>query len=117
MGKIIAYCREECHHSMETVDILSKLKNKYNIDIKYIKNNEIDKNNIKNELKQIINDHNTFPIIIYETTKRKYFLIGGNTDIQNIIELSTQVNSKEDILKLNLNKEQKRVLYYLFLNK
>jgi glutaredoxin len=117
MGKIIAYSREQCPHSISTSQVLSKLKDKYNIDIKYVKNDETEKNKVKNQLKEIIGNHNTFPIVIYKTSKDRYYLVGGNTDLQNIIKLSQQVNSKEDIMELDLNVIHRRVIYYLFKNR
>lgn len=117
MGKIIAYCREGCKYSIETSNTLTKLKKKYNIDIISVVNDENIKNNLKEELKEIIGDHNTFPIILYETSKQKLYLIGGNQDLQNIILLLDKVNSKEEIINLSISDIHKRVLYYMFKNK
>jgi len=117
MGKIIAYCREECPHSIKSSESLTKFKNKYNIDIVSVKNEDQIKNNLKKKLKEIIGNHNTFPIILYETSKQKLLLIGGNSDLQNLIQLIDKVNSKEDIINLDLTNIHKRVLYYMFKNK
>ena len=117
MGKIIAYCRVGCPHSIKTSETLTSFKNKYNIDIKYVENDNNIKDNLKKTLKEIIGDHKTFPIILYETSKQQLLLIGGNSDLQNLIELIDNVNSKEDILRLNLTDIHKRVLYYMFKNR
>ncbi len=117
MGKIIAYCRNGCPHSIKASETLERLKNKYNVNIIFIENDEIIKTNLKNKLKEIIAKHDTFPIILYETSKGKLLLVGGNSDLQNIIQLVDKVNSKEDILNLNISDIHKRVLYYMLVNK
>ena len=114
MGKIIAYCREGCPHSNNASKTLNALKDKYDIEIKFIKDDDKIKNGLKEKLKEIIGDHSTFPIILYETSKKKLLLVGGNDKLQEIIKYIDSVHSKEDILKLDLTKTQKRVLYYLF---
>jgi len=117
MGKIIAYCREGCKYSIEASSTLTKLKNKYNIDIISVVNDENIKNNVREQLTEIIGDYNTFPIILYETSKQKLYFIGGNSDLQKLILLLDQVNSKEDIINLSISDIHKRVLYYMFKNK
>lgn len=113
MGKIIAYCRKGCPHSINTAETLSKLK-EYDIEIIYVENIESEKDNIKKQLNKIIGNHNTFPIIIYKTSKNKYYLVGGNSDLQNILQKRNNIKTVDDIVKLNLNKGSSKLLYYLF---
>jgi len=117
MGVIIVYSREGCPHSIKATETLNNLKNKYNIKIKYVPNNEIAKNTVKNKLKNIIGDYSTFPIVLYRTSKKKVLLIGGNSDLQNIINQIKTIHNKDDIKELNLTSNQKRLLYYMFLHK
>lgn len=114
MGEIIAYCREGCPHSINTSETLQKFKNKYKIKIKYIENNDLIKKSILNKLHSIIEDHSTFPIIIYKTTNKKLLLIGGNSDLQQLIQYVDMIKDKDDINKLDITHNQKRLLYYMF---
>lgn len=117
MGKIIAYCRKECPHSNNTAETLLKYKTKYNIEINYVENIEQEKNRIKTILKPIIGNHNTFPIILYLSSNRKYYLIGGNLDLQNILDKLSDIKSEDDILKLNLSKGQTKLMLYILRHK
>jgi glutaredoxin len=112
MGKIIAYCRKGCPHSLNTSNTLKQLKDN-NIEIIDVENDETEKTKIKQQLKDVIGNHNTFPIIIYKTSKNKYYLVGGNSDLQNILQKRNMVKTKEDVVKLNLNKGSSKLLYYL----
>ena len=102
MGKIIAYCREGCGYSLNTKNILLELsdeiKRKNNktlsVLINPIKNEVSDKNNILNSLGNLIGNHSTFPIIIYESTKGKQFFIGGNNDFMEIINYVDSIKEK-----------------------
>jgi glutaredoxin len=114
MGEIFAFCREQCPHSINAAETLKKLKNKYNIKIKYIENNDTIKQALKNRLQKIIGDHSTFPIILYKTSKNQLLLIGGNNDLQQLINHVDIVQDKDEINQLNLTKNQKRLLYYMF---
>ena len=117
MGEIIAYCREGCPHSIKTAKTLENLKNKYRIKIKYIENNETIKQSLKNKLKKIIDNYSTFPIILYKTSKNQLLLIGGNSDLQQLINCVDTIKNKENINNLDITDNQKRLLYYMFLYK
>lgn len=126
MGKIIAYCREGCPHSINTASVLSNLK-KNNVEIISVPDNQIAKNDVFNKLNHLINNHRTFPIVIYETSKGKQYFIGGNDVFMSLIRLSESYQlhrDKNNILKYiltspscnNLDDGQKRLLYYLIKN-
>ena len=125
MGKIIAYYREGCPHSINTANILSNF-NKRDVEIIPVLDNQYAKNDVFNKLNYLINNYKTFPIIIYESSKEKQFFIGGNDTLMNLIKLSKsyQIKNKEkdNILNYifiscnNLNDGQKRLLYYLIKN-
>lgn len=132
MGKIIAYCREGCHYSNITNNILSDLQIKINalkinnlsITINIIPNIEFEKNKIRKELESIIGNYSTWPIIIYESTQGNKFFIGGNSHLNEIIEFVSKFNGKLNVNELltciseeslnkinpNLNEEGKRRL-------
>jgi len=120
MGKLIVYCREGCHYSMNTKSKLQELKHKNNknfeIIINIVPNDEDEKNKIKNRLRSIIGNHNTFPIVIYETSDKKQFFIGGDSNLMNIFDcvnnlstsnVTTTINS---IKNLNLQEGERRLL-------
>ena len=117
MGVIIVYCREGCPHSIKAAETLNEYKYKYNIKIKYIQNNEESKNAIKDKLKDIIGDYSTFPIVLYKTSKKKILLIGGNSDLQKILNYIQTIQNKNDIKQLNLTLNQKRLLYFMYMHK
>ena len=136
MGKIIAYCREGCHYSNNSKNVLTDIKNLINtkllnnennnleVVINIIPNTDNDKNNIKQTLKSIIGNHSTFPIIIYESSKENKYFIGGDSDLVEIMNfvnsfnndnynkdnLSTYISNK--LTNTNLNNEGKRRLIY-----
>jgi len=87
MGKIIAYCKENCPYSENTKNILNKLQlnnPKANITIYSI--TDYDKENVKQQLRPVIGDYRTFPIILYEKSKtRKQFFVGGDSKLKEII--------------------------------
>lgn len=132
MGKIIAYCREGCHYSNNTKNILEKLKEKINasktnnlsVTINMVPNIEFEKNKLRKQLEPVIGNYSTWPIVIYESTQGKQFFIGGNSNLDeimnfvntfngqlNVNELLTCVSS-ESLNKINpnLNDEGKRRL-------
>ena len=130
MGKIIAYCRVGCHFSDNTIRLLNEVTNIckqfgsiIEFKINSVDNNEEDKQYAKNNASKLISlgTHNTFPIIIYETTDKKYLLIGGNSNLENIIQIAHNSNQYFNnitiltnyLASLNLNKGEKRLLCYL----
>jgi len=137
MGKLIAYCREECHYSNNTKNIINKLTtllhtntNTKSLNIEFItniiQNNDVEKNNIRQSLKHIIGDHATFPIIIYETSRGEQYFIGGDSELKNIILLVdkfTVTNSNNFLSDItlyfeklsNYNNGKQRLIYYLLL--
>lgn len=132
MGKIIAYCREGCHYSNNTKNILLDLQIKINalkinnlsIVINAIPNVESEKNKMRKQLEPIIGNYSTWPIIIYESTQGKKFFIGGDSNLKEIIDFVGRFNgqlnvnelltciSEESLNKINpnLNDEGKRRL-------
>jgi len=134
MGKITAYCREGCYYSeltkskLNTLDKLinnSQYKN-LEINIISIKNNEYDKNKVKLDLYPIIGNYSTFPIIIYETTKKEEFFIGGNSDLDEVLlRIESYDVSKYNIKELSLyltselipNTGRRHFIYHLLILK
>ncbi len=118
MGKIIVYCRIDCHYSNNTKDVLNKLKDIYDIQINIVENNNDAKLSVLNKLKDLIGNHKTFPIVIYESSSDKQYFIGGNDMLMSLIQKSKELKNvpdlKSHILSLNdLDFGQKRLLYYL----
>jgi glutaredoxin len=106
MGKIEAYCRIGCPHSDNTRTALNNLKSSdstLEITIISIENNESEKTEVKNNLKSIIGNHETFPIIIYTRSSGKKYFVGGNSHLQgamNIYNSISNLTDEENILKL-----------------
>jgi glutaredoxin len=115
--KIYAYCRIDCPHSNKTKLLLEQLPINYKRQIILVENDELAKMNIKTKLKKILNGYSTFPIILYKTSKNKLILVGGNSDLEKLLNILPSIQSKEDILELKLSKGQAKLLYYLFLNR
>lgn len=132
MGKIIVYCREGCHYSNNTKNILTNLQEKINasktnnlsITINIVPNIEFEKNKLRKQLEPIIGNYSTWPVIIYESTQGNKFFIGGDSNLNEIMNFvnsfSGQLNvnelltciSSESLNKINpnLNDEGKRRL-------
>ena len=106
MGKIIAYCRDGCGYSSNTSNVLSDLKkiisnnSNLSIEIHIVSNNEIEKNEVKTKLNLLIGSYSTFPIIIYESSKGIQFFIGGNSDLEQIMNFVNSFN------QININNFQ-----------
>ena len=106
MGKIKAYCRFGCPHSDNTRTVLNNLKSSdstLKISVISVENNESKKTEIKNNLRSIIGNHNTFPIIIYKRSKGKKYLVGGNSDLEGIMNIYHSISNltdEENIQKL-----------------
>ena len=99
MGKIKAYCRFGCPHSDNTRTVLNNLKSSdstLKISVISVENNESKKTEIKNNLRSIIGNHNTFPIIIYKRSKGKEYLVGGNSDLENIMNIYHSISNLTD---------------------
>jgi hypothetical protein len=122
MGKLIAYCRLGCGPSFNTKSKLIELKkiseniNNFEIIINDVKDDVNEKNNIRSLLKPVIHNYNTFPIIIYETTSNNKFLIGGNSDLMEILSYIETIN-KLNMQKIALinNEGRRKLIYYLLL--
>jgi hypothetical protein len=110
MGKIIAYCREGCHYSNNSRIVLNGLKNlidesknkNLSVEIITVPNNEIDKNSTKHMLKDTIGSYSTWPMIIYETTNGKKFFIGGNSDLEEILNYVNSFDKQISTNKLSM---------------
>jgi glutaredoxin len=134
MGKIIAYCRVGCGYSEHTKTTLNEINqmvsrsNKtFNLEIKSVDNTEDAKSNAKEEANNLNNDHkllnghSTFPIIIYETSEKKYLFVGGNSELESIIKIIntskynfTNIESLTKCLTIkNFNTGQQRLFCYL----
>jgi len=108
MGKLTAYCREGCSYSNNTKQKLLTLQqyiqisNHTNLFLKIntVKNEEPEKNKIKEKLKPIINNYGTWPIVIYTSTKGEEFLIGGDSDLNDIINFCMNFNKVTTIDEL-----------------
>jgi len=87
MGKYILYCRETCYFSNEAKKMIHSLGKKCIVNT--VKNNYNEKELIKNNIRDIIGDHNTFPIIYYKKSNGNNIFIGGYTD------LVTYINNKD----------------------
>lgn len=99
MGRIEAYCRIDCPHSDKTKSILNDLKrsdSKLRIKIISVENDENEKSRVKNDLRPIIGNHNTFPIIIYKRSKGKKYLVGGNDNLKKIMEIYGEISNLTD---------------------
>ena len=99
MGKIKAYCRIGCPHSDNTRTVLNNLINSdstLKISVISVENDENEKFKIKNKLRSIIGNHNTFPIIIYRRSKGKKYLVGGNSDLEGIMNIYHSISNLTD---------------------
>lgn len=99
MGKIEAYCRVGCPHSDNTRRVLNILKEKdptLKIKIISVENDDNEKFRVKNDLRPIIGNHNTFPIIIYKRSKGKKYLVGGNDVLENIMNIYRSIDNLTD---------------------
>lgn len=79
MGKYYLYCRENCYYSNEAKILIQKLNKKS--EISFIKNTYENKEKIKNELREIIGKHDTFPIIFYKKHNGQNIFIGGYNEL------------------------------------
>ena len=76
---------------------------KNNVEIISVPDNQIAKNDVFNKLNHLINNHRTFPIVIYETSKGKQYFIGGNDVFMSLIRLSESYQLHRDkIIFLNI---------------
>jgi hypothetical protein len=99
MGKIEAYCRIGCPHSDNTSTVLNNLKSSdstLKITIIQVKNIESEKTEVKNNLKSIIGNHETFPIIIYTRSKGKKYFVGGNSHLQDAMNIYNSISNLTD---------------------
>lgn len=99
MIKIEAYCRIGCPHSDNTRTVLNYLINSdstLKISVISVENDDNIKSEVKNKLEKIIGNHNTFPIIIYRRSKGKKYLVGGNSDLENIMKIYHSISNLTD---------------------
>ena len=82
---------DNCGFSSNTLSILDKLKLKYNKILCNNNNYELDE-----DYKNVINYYTTYPKIFYKT-KNKTIFIGGNAELESLINLSEKLikNNKE----------------------
>jgi glutaredoxin len=125
MGKIKIYYLEECPYSLMTKESANKLQKQKIYEIELIKVGQ----NEKHKYKHIQQNHNhyTFPIVLYVSKTSKEYLIGGNSEFQNIlkyIDNLTNSNTKMDAKNISnilsntssYNKGQKKLFCYLLNN-
>lgn len=127
MGKIYAFGKIGCPHSIAAADALNnlfrlKLRNNYaiNVQIEWFNTELINKDEFFSNIKaSVINqnemgNYHTFPVIIYETTKHKRYFIGGNDVLQDLIRQSDVYEKK---LFESLTEGRRRLLIYLLILK
>lgn len=142
MGKIIAYCKINCGYSNQTSIFLQKLK-LYNKSFEIISiltddlnvlsiggiihnitKNEFFNNYIPKTNNVDLNNHKTFPVIIYEKSNKKKYFIGGNDKMIEIYNKASMISdieiSKQHSLSVKhfteLKTENEKRLYCYFLN-
>jgi glutaredoxin len=97
---IVLYVLQTCPYCNNSLELLKKNNIKHKAII--VPNNEEDKNFYKKQ-----NGMNTFPQIFMQIDKDKYMKIGGNSDLENIL------NACQNIQYSNISIDS---IYYMYKN-
>lgn len=108
MGKIVAYCREGCPYSINTKNILIQMMNNYSLNFESIEiidvsNESKVKQKIFDDYSNILNGHNTFPIVLYKRDNGTSIFVGGNNDFEPLYNKINEMSSDQKYNQQNQN--------------
>ena len=116
MGKIKIYYLEQCPHSLMTKESANELQKQNIYEIELIKVGRDEKHIYKNIQQK--HNHHTFPIVLYISKTSEEYLVGGNSEFQEVLRYIESLKDAKNISNIlskisSHNKGQQKIFCYL----